>query len=248
MSKFSKQFSATTSSALLCAIVLAVALSTPARGDDDRVTVFPLGSQPGVDRLTYEDLSARWWQWVLTIPVPSNPTTDTTGANCYFGQTGRVFFLAGNNSNLPAVTRNCVVPSGKILFFPIINVECSNVEPPPFFGKNERQLRACADEFMDGTQLSSLKLTINNKALVKNLSAFRVQSPLFTYTVPANNLQGVPEGTAATSVSDGFWIMAELSPGDYTIHFEGQIVSGPGAGSSQNVTYKLKVVGEDSDQ
>jgi hypothetical protein len=31
---------------------------------------------------TYEEWSADWWQWNFSIPVPSNPTFDTTGQHC----------------------------------------------------------------------------------------------------------------------------------------------------------------------
>src|SRR5947207_2608039 len=44
---------------------------------------------------TYGEWSARWWQWVLAIPVATNPNLDTTGAHCGEGQAGPVWFLAG---------------------------------------------------------------------------------------------------------------------------------------------------------
>src|SRR2546430_5217700 len=53
---------------------------------------------------SYGEWSARWWQWLLSIPNSTNPNLDTTGANCAVGQTGQVWFLAGTFGG-PAVTR-----------------------------------------------------------------------------------------------------------------------------------------------
>lgn len=89
----------------------------------------------------------------------------------------------------------------------------------------------------------ALKVIIDGKK-VKKLGHFRVQSPLFGFTTPAeNNLLGLPGVTSGSSVSNGFWlILKPLSPGNHVIHFEGAFVSGPGAGFSQNVTYNLSVI------
>src|SRR4029077_20020533 len=61
------------------------------------VGVYPPGSNPlGV---TYGEWTARWWQWLLSIPGPVNTNLDTTGANCAQGQSGPVWFLAGRFSS-----------------------------------------------------------------------------------------------------------------------------------------------------
>ena len=66
-------------------------------------------------------LTGDWWQWALSIPVSENPLVDQTGSDCNVGQRGRVWFLAGNLTGQPAVTRKCSLPEDKSLFFPIIN-------------------------------------------------------------------------------------------------------------------------------
>src|SRR5947208_4973303 len=71
---------------------------------------------------TYEEWSAKWWQWNFSILVSSNPTFDTTGEHCDVQQSRPVFFLAGIATGEP-VTRQCTVPSEKPLFFPLINAE-----------------------------------------------------------------------------------------------------------------------------
>ena len=78
---------------------------------------------------------------------------------------------------------------------------------------------------------------------VNGRDEFRGQSPFFEFIVPAtDNFLGVNDVTSGSSVSDGYWVMMRpLSPGMHVIHFEGTIVSGPGAGIIQNVTYHLDV-------
>ena len=41
------------------------------------------------------DWTAKWWQWVLSLPVEINPVKDLTGKNCATNQNGPVWFLAG---------------------------------------------------------------------------------------------------------------------------------------------------------
>ncbi|MGI8992576.1 MAG: hypothetical protein ACR2I2_23715 [Bryobacteraceae bacterium] len=216
---------------------------------DDDTRIFPPDSRPASLAPTQAEWSARWWQWAFT----TNDNVDLTGANCGVGQSGQVFFLAGAPVTT-AVNRSCTVPANKILFFPLINSECSNVEPPPFHGNNEAQLRACAKAAMDGVNLSTLRLTIDGVP-IGHLGSLRTQSPLYAVTVggtcnydpnfcPNGNQLGVPPGTSLFSVSDGFWVMMQLSSGMHVIHFEAAVVSGPGAGFSQNITYHLRISGE----
>ena len=191
--------------------------------------------------MTYGDWSAAWWQYVLSIPNSTNPILDTTGANCGVGQSsGPVFFLVGAGTD--PVTRTCTVSSKKAFFFPIINSECSTVEDPPYHGDNAQELRTCAGGFTDGVDINSLKVIIDGKKL-HDLESFRVQSPLFEFVTPSSdNLLGLDGVTSGSSTSDGYWIMLKpLSPGNHKLHFEAKVTSGPGAGFSQNVTYKLTV-------
>jgi hypothetical protein len=206
---------------------------------DQQVDVFP--PEENVFGLSYGDWSAAWWQYVLSIPADTNPIFDTTGNNCDIEQSeSPVFFLVGAGTE--PVTRTCTVPSGRALFFPIINVECSNVEPPPFFGETAQELRECVAELVNGVGVETLQVVVDGKQ-VQNLEDFRVQSPLFDFILPpGDNFLGLPDVTSGSAVSDGYWLMLKpLSPGNHVIHWEGAFVSGPGAGFSQNVTYNLIV-------
>lgn len=190
--------------------------------------------------MSYGDWSAAWWQYVLAYRNTGGPYGDVTGQYCNEGQGGPVFFLVGGPVN--PTNRTCTIPAGKALFIPIINVECSTAELPPFYGANAQEARACAALYNDGIDLKSLKMTIDGRH-IRDLDEFRVQSPFYAFIVPPDdNFLGVPGATSGSSVSDGYWVMVKpLAPGVHVIHFEGAYVTGPGAGTIQNVTYTLHV-------
>jgi hypothetical protein len=88
---------------------------SPAQADEE---IIPVNANAYGN--TYGEWSAEWWQWALSIPAANSPISDTTGANCTQRQSGPVFYLAGTSGG-HAVTRKCTVPTGKALFFPILN-------------------------------------------------------------------------------------------------------------------------------
>ena len=53
-----------------------------------------------------------------------------------------MLFLSGVGGG---VTIDLTIPAGTALFFPVINAECSVIEPDPFHGDSEEELRACAN-------------------------------------------------------------------------------------------------------
>jgi hypothetical protein len=182
---------------------------------------------------TYGEWSARWWQWLLSIPAAANPNVDTTGANCAQQQSGPVFFLAGAFGG--TFIRKCSVPAEKALFFPISNVLAGaavfDCDPTvPGVTCNLAVLRSAA---ATGQDPATLKAVIDGKP-VKDLNQQRVQSPVLTITYPDESVTGVPAGTYAPNVSDGFWLLlAPLSIGTHTINFK--------SGDSLEVTYYLTV-------
>jgi len=236
---------------LLPSIVVVVLLVLPLAAPATTLAQAPSDASTGVfppDAIvfgqTYGQWSAAWWQWNFSIPVSSNPSYDTTGQNCRVRQTQPVFFLAGDANFSPAgVTRACSVPSQTPLFFPLINVECSNVESRPFFGGSDQARLKCAERFMDDVGINTLKATID-RVDVQTLSQFRFHSPPFDFTMPAqDNILGLHGVTSGRSESDGFWLMVKpLSPGRHVLHFAAAFVSGIAAGLAQNVTYNLTVM------
>jgi hypothetical protein len=196
---------------------------------------------------TYGEWEAAFWQWTFSLPADHNPLTDTAPVST--GQTGHVWFLGGTfaptvgpgGEFIGQVTRDVTIPAGTALFFPIVNAECSTAEGN---GTTEAALRDCAKMLGDDIVPGSLFVQIDGKSL-HDLTAYRAQSPLFTYgPLPDNNLLGLPAGTTSPSVSDGYHMMlAPLSVGQHTLEFGG-IVSAPEINLTfiQDITYHITVV------
>lgn len=184
---------------------------------------------------SYRDWSARWWQWILSIPVTQSPSKDQNGDcnNGAVGQAGPVWFLTGVINESGVAVRNCEVPSGKALFFPIINVECSTLEAAPFHGNTESELRVCAKGF----RIADVSAQIDGRD-VEDIQRYLVESPRFDFSVPQDNILGVPAGSGK-SVSNGYYLLlAPLSPGQHNIHFSGSFPDFPFA---LDITYHLTV-------
>jgi hypothetical protein len=189
--------------------------------------VIPPDSNPY--NLTYGDWSAKWWQWALSIPANINPLLDQTGENCGVNQSDPVWFLAGTQGG-PA-ERRCVVPEGMAIFFPIINGYASYAENP--LVKSESELRALGKSSFD--QVRVAEATVDGVKL-ENLENHRMQSPLFNFTYPENNIAGVPPGPSQ-AVAEGYWVMLHpLAAGEHTIHFRGGIVDPTVTGAINFVT------------
>ena len=164
--------------------------------------------------LSYADWTARWWQWAYSIPKDVNPSYDDTGKYCAEGQSGPVWFLTGTYKH--PVDRYCTIPVGKAILLTSLNSECSFAEFPNL--KTEEQLRQCAKQMQDS--VIHLEASVNGVPLT-GLEKYRIQSPLFNFTLPENNTLGLsPQTTQA--VSDGNWVFLKpLSVGNHTIYHKG---------------------------
>ncbi len=218
----------------LFAVAPAIAQEATPGVEVDGVTVLgPDETYAGVSRGEWD---ARGWQWVVTMPPEVNPSFDPTGARCGYGQHGPVFFLLPVVFTPEPIDRTCVVAEGTALFIVLGGSECSTVEPPPFFGRDEAELRACAAAFTDTITVE--EVSINGEA-VSNIEAYRTSSPLFTMTFPEDNFFGVPAGVAL-SVADSYnIIIAPPPPGEYEIIVSGAFV-GEGV-SRYRDTYRVIV-------
>lgn len=207
----------------LGALVMASPPASAAGGADS--SVYSVNASPF--GASYAEWSARQWQWLFSLPVTAHPLFET--ADCSAGQTGNVWFLGGTFLStevgpgvfLGEASRDCTIPSGTALFFPIADVECSTLEGN---GETEEELRDCANFYADFIVPGSLVLEIDGERLT-NAEDYRVESPLFTYgPLPEENVLGAPAGATTPAVSDGVFVMLHpLSTGTHTIHFRGVI-------------------------
>jgi hypothetical protein len=133
-----------------------------------------------------------------------------------FGGNNRTVFLGGPVVSMgsPTVTIPVTIRSGTSLVVPIITVECSVAEDPPFHGGNEVELRACANGLLDAVR--DVYAEIDGTA-VKDPGALRVASPLFRYgPLPAGNVLGMPPGTQSDAVGAGYTLL--LQPFSVGVH------------------------------
>jgi hypothetical protein len=202
--------------------------------------------------MTYGEWSAGWWQYVLSMSVkdPNNPLLDQTGEGCGVDQpnSSPVFFLVGAAGS-GAVTRNeCVVPAGKVLFFPLVNfidlhVPGDGLDTPELVRQDLLSLIGPITELhasVDGVPVNNLNPpTTPFRACAGGDPACE---SAFSVTLPGNNLFGIRAGVYAPAVADGFYLMlAPLSPGVHSLNFGGK---GFFAGSKffQEITYHLTIV------
>lgn len=104
------------------ALLLAAGISA---AQNERKVLVPPGELVG--GLSQAEWSRVWWQWAGSFARNESPIADRTGALCESKQSGAVWFLAGTYGTKRTI-RECTVPVGKFLFFPLINYV---VMPPP---------------------------------------------------------------------------------------------------------------------
>lgn len=204
--------------------------------DDDHgprwANVIPPNAHPY--GLSYGEWQARWWQWSISIPWSTHPYQ--SAANAALNQSGPVWFLVGYGDGIP---RAVTIPRGKAVFFPVVNVECSNIEPAPFFGADEAGMRAAARLF----DRTNMECFIDGLP-VRYLERFEGESPLFSFSAPDDNILIGAGPVSGQAVSAGTYVMVPpLSVGQHVIHFKGT-QSDPILGPfDYNATYQITVPG-----
>ena len=181
---------------------------------DISTLVFEPDSRPF--NLTYADWTAKWWQWAYSIPKNIHPAYDDIGKFCKEGQKEPVWFFPGTYQH--SVVRYCEIPYGVGILFPILNSECSFAEYPKM--KTKEDLSNCAKKVQDTIvpELATL-----NGIKIPYLDNYRIQSDIFNFTLPENNILNLPSETTQ-AISDGNWVFLKpLPPGDYELKFKGNI-------------------------
>lgn len=246
----------------------------PATANANQVPMVVLPPSGAAHGATYSAWSARWWQWAYQTPVhgPAGQLTpflvaDRTdgqpvAVDCSYGQSGRVWFLAGtyqpsypNGATTPSyiANRSCTVPAGTTLFFPIINSQWDNINfvgsPPGTL--SEQQLRAIAKGDIDGVTTMSATLDGHPVAGLDSpqTTAYRVASPLFHYTLPDDNLLTAAYGAPVAgsvpppgAVADGIYLLvAPPSAGQHILHWQASALLPESGAFYQDITYRITV-------
>jgi hypothetical protein len=198
-------------------------VSSNAHEAPDDFVVTPSQPCPPAGGESFGTLSARWWQFVEEFPEAPNPLVEQGPVDCSRGQAGSVWFLVGVPRTTPpteltGASRTCEIPSGKTLFFPLVNAtfinEPGDCDRPA--GCTVAEKRQRVNEFVDRCTVSSTLDGVQQGMV-------RAQSPTFDVTVGPTDVYGIPEGTRdSAAVSDGFWILLDpLPPGEHQLQFEG---------------------------
>lgn len=179
----------------------------------------------------YGEWQARWWQWALMTPMAGASHPFLPEGDVSLGQNDEVWFLNGlpRDEDAPGgPARSIDVGPATALFFPLVNAECSEIEPPEsgHHGDTEEDRRACANGWMD--LVTGLAAELDGTP-VPDLFDYRTQSPEFPVgPLPAENVLGAPEGTITQAVDVGFYLLvAPLAPGEHTLHFRADLSTEP---------------------
>lgn len=160
---------------------------------------------------TVGEWAGEWWSWALSIPTGRNPVVADDGKFCHEGQSGPVFFLAGNFGEETERVCEVPVPCGKWILVAISNI----ITWIPLDCVQFPQCRAFVEEFED--LVSVLECEVDGQS-IPNLGDYREESPPFEFTVPEDSPFGLPPGTYEDAVTDGYWLMLEpLCEGEHTI-------------------------------
>jgi hypothetical protein len=237
------------------ALAVLVSVAAPATASGEHATVLP----PSAHAAGRSDAqwSADWWRWAYQTPVHTgaavtHPLLTTGAVDCSIGQSGRVWFLGGiffaggTPPGGAVVTRSCTVPHGTFLFAPIYNAafDNSNCDGSPQTTFTTDELRSMVAQNVDGGTSLSASVDGHRVAGIAGASnPYRVASPVFSYTAPADNLVNYlfcpfSSQTVTGAVADGTYVMVgPLSTGPHTLHWSVAGSSGP----IMDVTYHLTV-------
>lgn len=200
----------------------------------------------------YGYLGAQWWQWAFSFDELNDvPFMNTGGAvDISAGQSGPVWFLAGQGWGVPPVERWGQVPAGVSLFFPLVNLindyPCPDPDWEPDPGETyEHFLQRTGNVYLDdyfAPDTTGLFAEIDGVEIT-NLVSYRAASSMFTFTA-STNLQPLDPcitGTPQYGVALGYWLLLPpLTPGTHTLHF-GYDTPAIDWDSAQDITYYLTV-------
>lgn len=245
-----------TTTALCLTLVMLAAFPFAAAGQSAGAAprIAPINSLPGGQ--SYGRWAVEWFQWAYGVPLATNPLLDATGDQCAQRQVDNVWFLAGTPGpdaagNAVPVIRDCSVPAGKALFFPMINTGYGaflNDSPETVTDSYVRAAGRC-------TQPAQIAVQIDGVDIAQPTSFFTggsgSRSPLFTIQLPPGNIfdadaTAIPELVLTPSAEEGYYLFVHpLAVGSHTIHWTASgcsIVDADGHVNAQDVTYHLDVV------
>jgi len=217
--------------------LVSLCFSLPATAADAERDVNPGVVRPDdkVAGKSYSHWAGAWWAWAVQYPLATNPIVDPTGAFNQQGQSGPVFFLAGNFGGTSV--RSVTIPPGKHVFLPLYNFLWWTPEDAATL----EGIRAIAVNSVKDATL--LEATLDGVRVIDPF-AYRASSGPggFAILFLPNSLGtdfGYAPGVRDPAISDGYWLMLKpLRPGKHTLNIKAQSATG----FDQDVTYHITVV------
>jgi hypothetical protein len=204
---------------LATAITIVLALVVTGVAVASNVTIVPPNGK--VAGRGYSKWLATWWQVRLRTP-PS-------GSVCQ--QVGKVELLLGPTK--PKETDRCSVHSGQAVYVNGPASECSTIEPPPFHGNTNAQLKTCARNGFHA--ISNTQITVDGKAL-HHLNRWIVLSGVYRLNLPKRNFLGTKKRVGRSAAYGAGLVLTGLSPGVHVVHS-----AGDEGGTHLDLTYRITV-------
>ncbi len=216
------------SASVLVLGMLFMSLSTPGALASPNPAVLPPDAK--VQGLTLGEWQTLLWKGIFEIPIDENPAFGAPWTSCILNQQGNVgigvaYVYSGSS--------DCDLPAGTMLYVLVVGSECSNAEPPPFYGGNYEELRACV---LSNPQ-ANLQASVDGVA-VRNLENYTMLTPLYQLVLPEGNALGAEPGTYISVGNATGFMLAPLSAGEHTVHVHGEI---PGFGFTYDWIYHITV-------
>lgn len=185
--------------------------------------------------LSYGEWTVKWWQWLLSTPKACNPLIDQSGENADINQPNEhVWFLAGKlgseDKNFPL--RNCNIPVGRSILFPVINCEANLIEFPELKTKE-----ALIDHVVNDENTIVEKTCILSDMPI-DVQRVKSDPEIFEVSLNNDNIYNVNGGNTIAS-ADGYWVFLRPPPrGEYELSFRGSCENGR---LCSGANYKLKI-------
>ena len=185
--------------------------------------------------LSYGQWTVKWWQWLLSIPKSCNPLIDQSGEYADKNQPKQdVIFLAGKlgseDKNFPL--RNCNIPVGRSILFPVINCEANFIEFP------ELKTKEALIEHVVNDENTIVEKTCMLNGMPIDVQRVKSDPEIFEVSLNNDNIYNVNGGNTIAS-ADGYWVFLKSPPrGEYELSFRGSCENGR---LCSGANYKLKI-------
>lgn len=173
------------------------------------------------------DIATAYNHWSFSSPADTSPLLDVRCEQSPIDP--KIWFLPVSLGGEYETT--CAVPPGSFMVLTPGGWECSSIEPEPFFGSTEEELRECVDNGFE--LLSYVEVTFKGQT-VTNLDDYVVTSRLDT--LPPNNLLSSEPGL--TMDKGYFLVLHPLSRGTHTLRAYDEFGS---LGFQAGITYTIIV-------